>query len=87
MKPARSYNSTTTAMVAAVIVYLAAHPGDGRAAVSSYTDFSTFQALVGPQTVIGFTEVPLYTTLSDEYSNLGVRFVDEDDRTQFDPGA
>src|SRR5882672_9371158 len=87
MKTIRNYYSMPRAvMVAALVLCLVACSYDGRAAVSSLTDFATFQSLVGPQAVIGFTEVPLYTTLSDEYSSLGVRFVDGDDRTQFDPG-
>ena len=88
MKTIRNYYSMPRAvMVAALVLCLVACSYDGRAAVSSYTDFATYQSLVGPQAVIGFTEVPLYTTLSDEYSTLGVRFVDGDDRPQFDPGA
>src|SRR4051812_40632630 len=88
MKTIRSFYSTITrGLVAAAMVYLAAHARDCRADVFSYTNFATFQSLVGPQATIGFTEVPLDTTLSDEYSGLGVRFVDGDDRTQFDAAA
>jgi hypothetical protein len=76
-----------TGMITAAVVFLAAHAGDGRADVFSYTNLATFQSLVGPQATIGFTEVPLDTTLSDEYSSLGVRFVDGDDTTQFEPAA
>src|SRR6185295_14980764 len=73
--------------VAAFMVYLAGHAGEGRAAVSSYTDFTTFSSLVGPQARIGFTEVPLGTTLTDEYSSFGVKFVEGNDRTVFDSVA
>jgi hypothetical protein len=60
----------------------------GHAAVSNFTNFATFESVVGPQLVIRFTEVPLGTAPSDEYASLGVRFLyDADNETVSEPDA
>ncbi len=85
MRRAYFYSRTTTALVAAAIVYLAGQPVEGREAVSSYTDFEAFRSVVGPESTIGFTEVPLGTTVGDEYAPFGLRFTDGNDETEFNP--
>src|SRR5580765_67012 len=58
-----------------------------RAAVTSYSNSSTFGSVAGARSIITFTEVPLATSLTTEYSSLGVTFLEGDDKTESDPTA
>src|SRR5678815_2324980 len=69
------YSRSPVAICVLALVYLAASSYQGRAAVSNYLSFATFEAAVGPQPLIRFTEIPLGTAPTDEYASLGVQFL------------
>src|SRR6266571_6183676 len=82
----RHYSKSTLTMFVLAIMCLVTSCLIGHAAVSYYTSFATFEAVVGPQPLIRFTEVPLGTAPTDEYASLGVRFLyDPNNETEFDP--
>jgi hypothetical protein len=70
-----------------ILVLTVARVSTCGAAISSFTDYLTYRGYAGPQSLIGFSEVPLGTTLSGQYSGLGLRFLDGDDRTVSDSVA
>jgi len=80
------YPKSTLTMCVLAIMCLAGSCLSGHAAVSFFTSFATFEAVVGPQPLIRFTEVPLGTAPTDEYVSLGVRFLfDANNETESDP--
>ena len=84
----RHYSKSMLTTCVLAVVCPITTPLNGHAATSNYTSLATFASVVGPQSLIRFTEVPLGTAPTDEYASYGVRFVyDANNETESDPGA
>jgi hypothetical protein len=61
----------------AIVIALAASHAD--ASVTEFTNFSQWQAAIGPHTTVDFTGYPEFTIITTQYSSLGVTFTDGND--------
>jgi len=70
--------SERTAVGMIITVFIVVSGASG--AVTAYENRSTWETAAGPYSTINFTELPVLTWITNQYSALGVRFTDGSDQ-------